>query len=1607
VTVLPIDETFNIVVAPAGGNPSGLVSDDFNNSTLQSWWTFVDPLGDCSLQLTGTGTQDAWAEINVAGGQEHKVFSNGITAPHLLQSMNNTDFEIEVKFESPVTAQYMEQGVFIKEDNDKFLRFDFYSTNANTKIYSEGYDVPNRTNAFVNANIGTNNLAPLYMKIKRFGDQWTYSYSLDGTTWNVAANFTYVINATALGLWAGNEAGTASPAHLAKVDYFFDLSSPIVPEDGANPLLPPVLAPIGNINSTAGTSATQGLSATDADGNDNDIVYSESGLPAFASLVDSGNGKASITINPMAGDEGTYPVTVTVTDGDGLTDDETFDIIVSPAGGNPSGLVSDDFCDGNLSTAWTYVDPQGDGTLSFSGASTSDAWVELSVPGGLEHQLWVNGIQAPHLLQNTNDVDFTVEVKMESPVVAPQYQMQGIVIKQDDYHFLRIEAFSISNNTGILAAILSGGNSFPLPVGSIPINIGVGADNLAPIYLRVDRTGNQWTVDYSFDGSLWQNAGSFTHTMTVNAVGIYGGNGSGSSSPAHTAQFDYFFDVSNPIVPEDNCGPTPCIPTADTTMEMICAGDSLFAEGAWQKTAGIYCDTFTNVDGCDSVVCADITLKPGSFLNPWLIETICSTDSIFLGGAWQNMPGDYYDTLVAANTCDSVVRTKLRILEPGGGASELHINLGGSSESLMTAGGIFFETEISGYRINAFSPGSNLGTPIANTVDDQLYWDRVTSYQNLGGPPLELQFPVSIIDTFEVSIYMAENFFTADGLRVFDLILEKDTVIRDLDVHKEVGTNAALIKTFDVYVDDGALNVIGDASVNSAEIHAISIVSKSRNSCPPLCAPTLDTLPMVLCTGDSVLIGGEYRKTAGIYCDSLTSVGGCDSVVCYNVSVGQSLEITALNLVDAPSGNLITPLSDGYVIVKSALGGFSVDAIPCGSVVQSVVFEVNGTTTRTENVAPFAIKGDNAGAFKNWNPSPGIYILKATPYSGNKASGVAGIAKTVTITVVDAAPTADCNGDVGGTAYLNDCNICVGGNTGKPADFGKDDCGVCNGNNADKDCAGVCFGTAVIDSCGECVLGTTGKPFNGSCNVDCNGDINGTASIDDCGICSGGTTGIVPNADKDTCGVCFGNNLSCAPCQPLEVTQLMLVDADNNTDIAPLTNGYTINKALIGDFSIRADVCDPDSIGSVRFFLNSALEQNENVAPYLINGDQGGIYRKWNVAPGTYTVMAVPYSSSNGTGTAGISLSVVITIVDNAPIVDCNGDVGGSAFLNDCDSCVGGNTGHPLDYGKDDCGVCNGNNADKDCAGVCFGTAVIDSCGDCVLGTTGQPFNGGCNIDCNGDVNGSALIDSCGVCAGGNTGVVPNSAKDTCGVCFGNNLSCAGCAGNEVVALILYDANTNLMVRTLSNNDIIDRGQLADFNIDAEVCTANMVESVEFTLNGNSERTENVEPYAIGGDNGGNFKSWNVANGIYTLVATPYSGNNSTGTMGIAKTITLTITGGSGARTTGDPNGTQDGNQASNQQQALGTTESILPELEVRVYPNPSDGIFQLEISNSPDDAEIVLMDASGRVLNTLKSVSENGQISESLDLQKLPRGVYLLKIIMGDAVKTERLILQ
>lgn len=93
---------------------------------------------------------------------------------------------------------------------------------------------------------------------------------------------------------------------------------------------------------------------------------------------------------------------------------------------------------------------------------------------------------------------------------------------------------------------------------------------------------------------------------------------------------------------------------------------------------------------------------------------------------------------------------------------------------------------------------------------------------------------------------------------------------------------------------------------------------------------------------------------------------------------------------------------------------------------------------------------------------------------------------------------ADTLGDIGayehfsppcaGTASLDECGECAGGDTGNQACV--------------QDCKGSWGGTAYMDNCNTCVGGSTGTD---ACIQDCKGNWGGDAYIDDCGFCISGT----------------------------------------------------------------------------------------------------------------------------------------------------------------------------------------------------------------------------------------------------------------------------------------------------------------------------------------------------------------------------------------------------------------------------------------------------------------------------------------------------------------------
>ncbi|AMW28493.1 Ig-like domain-containing protein [Arthrospira platensis] len=232
--------------------------------------------------------------------------------------------------------------------------------------------------------------------------------------------------------------------------------------------------------------------------------------------------------------------------GNPIDTDSIFSQVTMATYSHTLAFESDDFNTNSLNAWWNFITPNNNSSYLLTGTGTSDAYVELSVPGATD--MWNRNRSASRLMQAAQNQDFELEIKFAADP-ALNKQMQGILVEQDDNNWLRFDVFKINSDLALFAGSTRNGGSRSM------IRMGVQPGQAR--HLKVNRTGDVWTLNYSPDGSTWTTAGSFTEALQVQQVGLFAGNADSSSSPQFTSQVDYFFNTAAPIIPEDGQVVTP------------------------------------------------------------------------------------------------------------------------------------------------------------------------------------------------------------------------------------------------------------------------------------------------------------------------------------------------------------------------------------------------------------------------------------------------------------------------------------------------------------------------------------------------------------------------------------------------------------------------------------------------------------------------------------------------------------------------------------------------------------------------------------------------------------------------------------------------------------------------------------------------------------------------------------------------------------------------------------------------------------------------------------------------------------------------------------------
>ena len=208
----------------------------------------------------------------------------------------------------------------------------------------------------------------------------------------------------------------------------------------------------------------------------------------------------------------------------------------------------------------------------------------------------------------------------------------------------------------------------------------------------------------------------------------------------------------------------------------------------------------------------------------------------------------------------------------------------------------------------------------------------------------------------------------------------------------------------------------------------------------------------------------------------------------------------------------------------------------------------------------------------------------------------------------------------------------------------------------------------------------------------------------------------------------------------------------------------------------------------------------------------------------------------------------------------------------------------------------------------------------------------------------------------------------------------------SIKSFTLVDATNNADLMDLKDSSILDLGVLpAKLNIRANTMPSH-VGSVLFNLNG-LEHIENFTPYALAGDENGNYKSWKPKVGNYTLSATPYILPYATGKAGSKSTIKFKV---------------------------INTLKesSVFTDKDkdkIIIYPNPagqSETVTISFLSLEKEHIQLSVIDVRGNLLSNHPINSQEGINQSEIRVDHLKNGIYYLQFHSNTRHQTLKLII-
>ncbi|MFK7936260.1 MAG: gliding motility-associated C-terminal domain-containing protein, partial [Saprospiraceae bacterium] len=303
-------------------------------------------------------------------------------------------------------------------------------------------------------------------------------------------------------------------------------------------------------------------------------------------------------------------------------------------------------------------------------------------------------------------------------------------------------------------------------------------------------------------------------------------------------------------------------------VQTICKGESYLLNGREYTVAGNYLERMETVAGCDSVVYLQLTVLPVE--ESYLPVTICAGETYALGNRIYDAAGTYMDTLTASTGCDSVILLEI---------SELEVVYTAQQVSICTGENYIFNNETlteTGIYTQRYTAQNGCDSTVELTLE---VFENIAINVNrtiCAGEAIE----IAGVAYSESGIYTNElqNINGCDSIVTLELrVLETETIREVVEMcagssYKFYGEEYTNSGTYEVRIPNE----------NGCEDTAILVLTE---------LPAInETVSATLCQGDTYRFGENELSTAGVYYDTLVSVNFCDSIVQLQLSVNEPTE---------------------------------------------------------------------------------------------------------------------------------------------------------------------------------------------------------------------------------------------------------------------------------------------------------------------------------------------------------------------------------------------------------------------------------------------------------------------------------------------------------------------------------------------------------------------------------------------------------------------------------------------------------------------------------------------------------------------------------------------